>query len=155
MEILEYKQDKYSKMKKFILNLLNHNKFNKYVSFFLIAFVFWFLTMLSKKHEAVLVIPVSFINLNTEFILEKEKINEISVIVNASGFCLIAFYFFNYSDLILDASRANLKYIEDRKEIFWLINSKRKDLSDILGASMNIISVEPERISITINKNIK
>ena len=56
---------------------------------------------------------------------------------------------------MLHVSRVNLKYIEDRKEVFWLMNSKRKDLSDILGASMSIISVEPERISVIVNKNIK
>ena len=46
----------------FFKSLLINRKLNTYFFFFAVAFSFWFLNMLSKKHETTFFIPINYIN---------------------------------------------------------------------------------------------
>ena len=127
-----------------------HNKrLSTYFLFFIISFSFWFLSMLSQKHETTLDIPISFTNFPTELVLPQSPPDKVSVRIKAPGFSIIFYNLFNFSTLNLDVSVANSKPLQDGKEIFWLMNSKRKKVADVLGYAIEILDVSPSRLSIS------
>ena len=123
-------------------------RYVKYFFFFLFSFFFWFLTMLSKNHEAKLIIPVEYSNLPMELIISDTLTSNIEVTVIAPGFKIVTLYITNFQRLTLDVLSSNSKKTSFGKEIFWLMHAKRKQILDILGSSVEIIFISPERVSI-------
>ena len=139
---------------------LKSQRFNKklstYFLFFLISFSFWFLSMLSKKHETTIDIPISFSNFSADLIVPESVPENINIRVKAPGFSIIFFNLFNSSVLDLNVSSSKSKPIKGGKEIFWLMNAKRSKISNVLGSSMEILDVSPSRLGIyTQNKALK
>jgi hypothetical protein len=112
--------------------------------------------MLSKQHETTMDIPISFSNFPSDLIPPQSPPDKISVRVKAPGFSIIFYNLFNFSILDLDASASNSKPLKDGKEIFWLMNAKRKKVVNVLGSSMEILDISPSRLSIPAkNKALK
>ena len=134
-----------------------HNKrLSTYFLFFIISFSFWFLSMLSKQHETTMDIPISFSNFPADLIPPQSPPDKVSVRVKAPGFSIIFYNLFTFSILDLDVSASNSKPIKGGKEIFWLMNAKRKKIANVLGSSMEILDIDPSRVSISAkNKSLK
>ena len=134
-----------------------HNKrLSTYFLFFIISFSFWFLSMLSKQHETTMDMPISFSNFPADLIPPQSSPDKVSVRVKAPGFSIIFYNLFTFSILDLDVSASNSKPIKDGKEIFWLMNAKRKKIANVLGSSMEILDIDPSRVSISAtNKSLK
>ncbi len=133
---------------RFLKSKKYRKKLSTYFLFFLISFSFWFLSMLSRNHETTINIPISFSNFSPDLIVPETVPENINVRVKAPGFSIIFFNFFNYSFLDLNVSSSKSKPIKGGKEIFWLMNSKRRKIAHILGSSMEIMDVNPSRLSI-------
>ena len=141
---------------RFLKSQKHNKKVSTYFLFFVISFSFWFLSMLSKEHETTIDIPVSFSNFPADLIAPQSLSDKISVRVKAPGFSIIFYNVFNFSVLNLDASVSNLKPLKDGKEIFWLMNSKRRKIANVLGSSMEILDISPSRLSVvTKTKSLK
>ena len=133
---------------------LNKNKkLNTYTFFFFISFAFWFLTMLSKTHETTFSVPVKYINPPADLMEVVHPADFIQVRVKAAGVSILLYHLINYNVLSLDYEVANSQPITNGKNLFWIMNSKREKISQILGESIQIMNITPERIVIPfINK---
>jgi hypothetical protein len=140
----------FSNLKKSIVSffkLVSKNKrLNTYAFFFLISFSFWFLSMLSKTHETTLTIPVNYRNAPADLVEVNTSIDFIDARVKSPGFSILFFHFFNYNTLTLDYDVANSKPLKNGKNLFWILNSKREKVANILGTSMEILTLSPERL---------
>ena len=140
----------FSNLKKSIVSffkLVSKNKrLNTYAFFFFISFSFWFLSMLSKTHETTLTIPVNYKNAPPDLVEINSPINFIEARVKAPGFSIVFYHFFNFKTLILDYEIANSKPLKNGKNLFWILNSKREKVAKILGSSMEIMDLSPERL---------
>ncbi|MDC0249262.1 hypothetical protein OAK24_00100 [Flavobacteriales bacterium] len=126
----------------------NNKKLSTYALFLFISFSFWFLSMLSKNHEATLKVPVVYTNFPTDKVLVSPPISFIEARVKAPGFSILFYNLIRFSKLNLDLQQANIKHKEGGSEVFWLMNSKRKHIAEILSSSMELIAITPERLII-------
>ena len=130
----------------FFKSLSKNKKLNTYAFFFFIAFAFWFLTMLSKTHETTFQIPIKYINYPADLVEVIQPSDFVQVRVKAAGISIISFHLFNYTSLILNYDVANSQPITNGKNLFWIMNSKRKEVADVLGGSIEIMDIIPERL---------
>ena len=140
-----------------ILPFKGNKGLRRYVLFIFISFSFWFLTIMSKRHETTLTIPVAFENFPLEKIIDKESNDQkLEVTVTAPGFNLLIYKLFNSKKIKLDIEKANWRISQNvNKEIaFW--NSKKhwKEIKKSLSGSMEISSdgksflISPEEINL-------
>ena len=137
---------------RFFKSLSKNKKVSTYALFFLFSFAFWFLTMLSKTHETTLEIPVQYVNCPTDLVPVIDPNDFIEVRVKAAGISFISFHFFNYNGLVLNYDLAKSKPIPGGKSLFWIMNSMRKEIAHVLGTSIEIIDVKPERLIVPFSK---
>ena len=130
----------------FFKSVAKSKKLNTYVLFLFISFSFWFLSMLSKTHETTLSVPVNYKNCPTYLVEINSPIDFIEARVKAPGFSIIFYTFFSFKDLTLDYEVANSKPLKNGKNLFWILNSKRDKVANILGSSMEILDLSPERL---------
>lgn len=139
----------------FFKSLLINRRLNTYIFFFAIAFAFWFLTMLSKTHETTFFIPINYVNHPADLIEIVDPADFVKVRVKASGISIISFHLFTKSPLVLNYDVANSQPIDNGRNLFWMINSNRKEVADILGSSVEIMNLTPERVMISFANKIK
>lgn len=130
----------------FFKSVAKNKKLNTYSLFLFISFSFWFLSMLSKTHETTLSVPVNYKNYPADLVEINSPIDFIEARVKAPGFSIIFYHFFNFKTLILDYEIANSKPLKNGKNLFWILNSKREKVAKILGSSMEIMDLSPERL---------
>ena len=131
----------------FFYSFLKNKNIKSYALFFLIAFSFWFLTMLSKTHETTYLVSIDYINPPADLLSLAPPVNFVSVRVKASGISILSFYIFNNRrSLILNYDVSNSQPTSNGKDIFWIMNSKRNELSDFFGATTEILNISPQRI---------
>tara|TARA_B100001142_G_scaffold176762_1_gene176455 strand:- start:30318 stop:31181 length:864 start_codon:yes stop_codon:yes gene_type:complete len=111
--------------------------------------------MLSKTHEITLQIPVKYTSAPVGLVEIDIPINSIEVRVKASGFSILSFHIFNNKSLILNYEIANSKPSNNGKNLFWIMSSKRKDVTDVLGSSMEILDISPDKLSVSFTKKSK
>ena len=149
----------FSNLKKVIIRffklLLINRKLNTYFFFFAVAFSFWFLNMLSKKHETTFFIPINYINYPVDLIEIVDPAEFVEVRVKASGISILSFHLFNNNPLVLNYELANSKPRDNGRNLFWILNSNRKEIADILGSSIEIMNLTPERVMISFANKIK
>lgn len=80
----------------------------KFLLFFILSIVFWFLTKLSKEYESTIQFPISYDNLPQNKLIQSKETKEIGVHVKASGFKIISGKLFPKT-IALDASNLSLK----------------------------------------------
>ena len=137
-------------------SLLKNKKFNTYAVFFFISFAFWFLTMLSKIHETSFLIPIKYVNCPADFVQVNQPADFVQIRIKAAGISIISFHLFNHKSLTLNYDIANSQPIKNGKNFFWIMNSKRKEVGNVLGASIEIMGINPERLIIPfVNKTKK
>ncbi|MEC9209158.1 MAG: hypothetical protein VX762_01900 [Bacteroidota bacterium] len=102
--------------------------------------------MLSKTHETTFQIPIKYINYPADLVEVIEPSDFVQVRVKAAGISIISFHLFNYNSLILNYDVANSQPITNGKNLFWIMNSKRKEVADVLGGSIEIMDITPERL---------
>tara|TARA_B100001758_G_scaffold247464_1_gene265387 strand:+ start:24231 stop:25211 length:981 start_codon:yes stop_codon:yes gene_type:complete len=139
----------------FFKSISKNKKLSRYIFFFFISFSFWFLSMLSKTHEITLQIPVKYINHPVGLIVVDFPQNSIEVRVKASGFSIFSFHIFNNKSLILNYEIANSKPSNNGKNLFWIMSSKRKYVADLLGSSMEILDISPDKLSVSFTNQSK
>ena len=130
----------------FFKSVAKNKKLNTYALFLFISFSFWFLSMLSKTHETTLSVAVNYKNYPTDLVEINSSIDFIEARVKAPGFSIVFYHFFNFKTLKLDYEIANSKPIKNGKNLFWILNSKREKVAEILGSSMEIMDLSPERL---------
>ena len=130
----------------FFKSVAKNKKLNTYALFLFISFSFWFLSMLSKTHETTLSVPVNYKNYPADLVEINSSIDFIEARVKAPGFSIVFYHFFNFKTLILDYEIANSKPLKNGKNLFWILNSKREKVAKILGSSMEIMDLSPERL---------
>ena len=133
----------------------NNKKLSTYAVFFFISFLFWFLSMLSKNHETTLRIPVSYVNFPAEKVVASTLVSFIEVRVKAPGFSILFYNLFSFSKLTLDIGQANIRSKKEGSEVFWLMNSKRHAVSEIIFSSMELITINPQRLIISLSNKAK
>ncbi len=136
-----------SVVRSFFNSILKNKQLGKYFFFFCISFSFWFLSNLSKIHETTLNIPVDCINYPINLVEIEQPKNSINVRVKAAGISIVSFYLFNKKILILNYDIANFKPIDNGKNLFWVMNSMRKEIGHILGNNVEIMNISPDKIS--------
>jgi len=129
----------------------NNKKLSTYALFFFISFSFWFLSMLSKHHETTLKIPVVYINFPADKVVVSSPISFIEARVKAPGFSIVFYNLFNFSKLTLNIEQANIKPKQAGSEVFWLMNSKRKAVAEVISSSMELIAINPQRLIISLS----
>ena len=139
----------------FFKSLSKNKKLSTYIVFFLISFACWFLTMLSKTHETTFHIPIKYINYPADLVEVINPIDFVNVRVKAVGISIISFYLFNYKSLILNYDLANSQPITNGKNFFWIMNSNRKEVAYVLGASIEIMDITPAKLMIPFVNKIK
>jgi hypothetical protein len=139
----------------FFKSVAKNKNLNTYAIFLFISFSFWFLSMLSKTHETTLSIPVYYKNYPADLIEINSPIDFIEARVKAPGFAIIFYSLFSSKDLTLDYEVANSKPLKNGKNLFWILNSKREKVSNILGASMEILTLSPERLVVPFSNKTK
>jgi hypothetical protein len=139
----------------FFKSVSKNKKLNTYIIFFFISFAFWFLTMLSKTHETTFLIPIKYINYPADLVEVVEPTDFIQIRVKATGISIISFHLFNYNSLILNYLLANSQPITNGKSLFWIMNSKRKEVAHILSSSIEIMDITPERLIVPFSNKIK
>jgi len=132
----------------FFKSLSRNKKLNTYVVFFLVSFAFWFLTMLSKIHETTFDVPIKYINYPADLVEVVNPADFVQVRVKAAGISIASFHLFNHNSLILNYDLANSQPIANGKNLFWIMNSKRKEVGNLFGASVEIMDITPERLII-------
>ena len=149
----------FAKFRKFFRVFINYfsekKEINTYIFFFFISFSFWFLTMLSKTHESTFLIPIEYINYPADLIEVVPPSDFVQIRVKAAGISMVLFYLFNDHKLILNYNVANSQPIVNGKNLFWIMNSKRKEIAGILGSSIEIMNINPERIIVPFVNKIK
>ena len=144
------------KITSFFKSVIQNRKLSLYIFFFIISLSFWFLTVLSKTHETSLIIPVDYINYPIGLIADEATDDYIEIRVKSSGISIISFKLFNSSSIILDFDLANYKPNENGAELFFNINSKRQQISSVLGISFDILDINPNKLSVNfVNKQNK
>lgn len=130
-------------------------RLNTYILFLFISFAFWFLTMLSKTHETTFLIPIRYVNYPADLIEVTPPVDFVQIRAKAAGISIILFYLLNDQSLILNYDVANSQPIVNGKNLFWIMNSKRKEVADVLGTSIEIMNINPERIIVPFINKIK
>ena len=133
----------------FFKSLLKNKNLSTYAVFFFISFAFWFLNILSKTHETTFFLPVKYVNYPADLIEVITPANFIHVRVKAAGISIISFHLFNYNSLKLDFNLANHQPIDNGQNLFWIMNSKRKEVARALGSSIEIMDITPQRMSVS------
>ncbi len=139
----------------FFKSASNNKKLSTYALFLFISFSFWFLSMLSKTHETTLQVPVKYINFPADKVLVSFPVSFVDARIKAPGFSIVFYNLFNFSKLSLDIQQANTKPKKGGSEVFWFMNSKRKELAEILSSSMELIAINPEKLSIPFSDKAK
>ena len=139
----------------FFKSASNNKKLSTYALFLFISFSFWFLSMLSKQHETTLQVPLSYVNFPADKVLVSTPVVFIEARVKAPGFSILFYNLFSSSTLSLDVDQANTKPKKGGSEVFWFMNTKRKDLAEVLSSSMQLIAINPERLSIPFSNKAK
>lgn len=111
--------------------------------------------MLSKTHETTFSLPIKYVNYPTDLMEVINPPDFIQLRVKASGISIISFHLVNYNSLVLDYDIANSQPINNGKNLFWIMNAKRKELADVLGVSIEIMNVTPERVIVPFANKIK
>ena len=132
-----------------------NKKLSTYAFFIFISFSFWFLSMLSKQHETSLKVPITYTNFPADKIVSFPISDFVEVRVKAPGFSILFYNIFNFSKLILNIDNANTKPNKNGSEVFWIMNSKRQSVIEIISSSMEIIDVSPKRLSIFVTEKAK
>ena len=127
----------------------NNKKLSTYFLFLIISFSFWFLSMLSKQHETTLKIPLIYSNFPDDKLVSIPAADFVEVRVKAPGFSILFYNLFSFSKLSLDIDKANTKPNKGGSEVFWIMNSKRKPIVEIVSSSMELIDISPERLVIS------
>jgi len=130
----------------FFKSISKNKKLSTYAFFFFLAFSFWFLSMLSKTHETTLQIPTKYTNYPADLVNIISPVSHVDVRVKAPGFSIVFFHFFNSKQLSLSYDLANSKPTTSGKNLFWIMNSKRRSITNVLGTSMEIMNIRPEKL---------
>ena len=133
----------------------NNKKLSTYALFLFISFSFWFLSMLSKQYETTLRVPLTYINFPADKVLVSTPTSFIEVRVKAPGFSILFYNLFNFEELNLDIQQANTKPKKGGSEVFWLMNSKRKDITEVLSSSVELIAISPVKLIIPFSNKAK
>tara|TARA_B110000967_G_scaffold174973_1_gene187466 strand:- start:2373 stop:3239 length:867 start_codon:yes stop_codon:yes gene_type:complete len=105
--------------------------------------------MLSKQHETTLKIPLIYSNFPDDKLVSIPAADFVEVRVKAPGFSILFYNLFSFSKLSLDIDKANTKPNKGGSEVFWIMNSKRKPIVEIVSSSMELIDISPERLVIS------
>ena len=101
------------------------NKENKIPKAFFVALVFallfWSLIKLSKDYKTVISVPVSYINVPQDKLIQKEPLSNIEVQVKGTGFRLIRLSFTNN---VIDLDARNLQKKQGSQYFFLVRNQK-------------------------------
>ena len=144
-----------NRIRSFFKSESNNKKLSTYALFLFLSFSFWFLSMLSKHHETTLRIPVIYANFPANKVLLSPPISFVEARVKAPGFSILFYNLFNFSKLSLDIEQANIRPKTGGSEVFWLMNSKRKAVAEVISSSMELIEIDPERLIIPFSNKAK
>ena len=144
-----------NRISSFFKSASNNKKLSTYALFLFISFSFWFLSMLSKQHETTLKVPLIYSNFPTDKLVSAPAADFVEVRVKAPGFSILFYNLFNFSKLSLDIDKANTKPNKGGSEVFWIMNTKRKAVDEVISASMELIDISPKRLAITFIDKVK
>ena len=139
----------------FFKSVSNNKNLGTYSLFFFISFSFWFLSMLSKQHETTLKVPLIYNNFPADKLVSASFSDYVEVRVKAPGFAILFYNMFNFSKLILDIDKANTKPNKKGSEVFWIMNSERKPVVEIISSSMELLDISPERLVVSFRNKSK
>ena len=117
-----------------------------FVSFLLLAFVFWFLQTLQQDYEQRIELPLRYKNIPPEWVLSANKPETVSVLLKEKG-ALLQYYLWNARAHAIDISVAGLTQASDSS---LQITSRilEAELSKQFFASTSILSFEPREIEL-------
>ena len=100
----------------------NTKMYHKFILFFLVSVVFWFMTKLSKEYDNTIEYPVSYKNLPSDKLLQQKPTEVIKVHIKTTGFKLISAKIFP-KKIEIDASNILAKSLTD---YYYLLLTKQK-----------------------------
>ena len=149
----------FSHLKRIIIRFINlflkNKRLGTYAFFIVMSFAFWCLTMMSKIHETTLHVPISYINYPEDLVEIEAPIEYVKVRVKTTGVSIILFHLLNNNSLVLNYMVSNSQPIDNGKNLFWIMNSKRNEVVNALGSSMEIMDITPERVIVPFTQRTK
>jgi len=129
-----------------ILRRQHWKEFFIFISFLLLAFVFWFLQTLQQDYEQRIDFPLHYRNVPEEWVLSEKNPEAISVLLKEKGAALL-YYHWHAKTNEIDISLAGLTLTSDTS---LLVPSRmiETELSRHLFASTSIVSFEPREIEL-------
>ena len=144
-----------NRISSFFKSASNNKRLSTYALFLFISLSFWFLSMLSKHHETTLKVPLIYSNFPADKLVSVPVADFVEVRVKAPGFSILFYNMFNFSKLSLDIDKANNKPNKKGSEVFWIMNSERKPVVEIISSSMELLDISPERLVISFRNKAK
>ena len=144
-----------NRISSFFKSASNNKKLSTYALFLFISLSFWFLSMLSKQHETTLKVPLIYSSFPADKLLSAPAADFVEVRVKAPGFSILFYNLFNFSKLSLDIDKANTKPNKGGSEVFWIMNTKRKSVVEIISTSMELLDISPDRLVIPFSDKTK
>jgi len=117
-----------------------------FISFLLLAFVFWFLQTLQQDYEQRIEFPLRYRNVPAEWILSEKNPKTISILVKEKGATLL-YYYWNAPSHLIDITVTGLSQASDSS--LQITNRMLEtEVTKHFFASTSIISFEPREIEL-------
>lgn len=149
----------FSHLKRIIIRFINplfkNKRLGTYAFFIIMSFAFWCLTMMSKIHETTLVVPIIYINYPEDLVEIEAPLEYVKVRVKTTGISIILFHLLKNNSIVLNYMVSNSQPINNGKNLFWIMNSKRNEIANALGSSMEIMDITPERVIVPFTQRTK
>lgn len=129
------------KMKYF--KFLKTGNFKLFLFFLIAAFIFLMLTKFAQSFTQELDLEITIDNLEDEIVIVNDSIKPASIVVEAKGFNLLKYLFTTTEKITIDSKTETSK---KGNRLYWDLKSNKYKLKNILGNSVDILSVTPDTI---------
>ena len=125
-------------------------KIRVYFIFLFLSFCFWFLNTMSRDHESTLILPIKYSHFPIEkIVVDSSLVNDIQVRVKAPGITLLLHNLFYRKHINI---RVDDAYWRNNQVAFWIMNNRRKEISNALSQNIQIITVLPDTVRMNFTK---
>lgn len=109
--------------------------------------VFWLLSKFSRTYTTTIELPISYENLSDDRIWKIGESPRITLEVEGYGFDLIGYKYRNRNNMVLDFNHIEMRQRRnDVQRSFVQLSELKKDLSDRLSRSVDVISIYPDTL---------
>lgn len=127
----------------------------KLVTFFfcvLTSMFFWLMMSLSKEYDITVSYPAEYVNIPKDRVISNELPSEISILIHARGFYLLAQKFRKEQTVYFDLDDSRSTGI--RNYSYLLTNARLNKITDQFSSRIRVLRIMPDTIFLNYNKKI-